>query len=319
MKFVSYLFSFLLLAVLAKSAAATSYPPSTVAMSLKQVSEHCYYVQGQAGTAIDNEGFISNAGVVVTDSGVVLIDALGSPSLAQQLMQQIRTVTDKPVVKVIVTHYHADHVYGLQYFKEQGAEIIAPTGAEMYLNSPAAEARLEERRLSLDPWVNDDTHLVWPDRYVDDVMVLTVGETRFQLNVLGDAHSDADMTVYMENERVLYSGDVIFEGRVPFLGSANTRLWLEALERMKSSELAALVPGHGPHQGAPVDAVGMTYRYLAYVREKMGEAVEELIPFDEAYEATDWSDYAHLPAFEAANRRNAYQVYLSLQNEAFAE
>jgi glyoxylase-like metal-dependent hydrolase (beta-lactamase superfamily II) len=189
----------------------------------------------------------------------------------------------------------------------------------MYLNSPAAEARLEERRLSLDPWVNDDTHLVWPDRYVDDVMVLTVGETRFQLNVLGDAHSDADMTVYMENERVLYSGDVIFEGRVPFLGSANTRLWLEALERMKSSELAALVPGHGPHQGAPVDAVGMTYRYLAYVREKMGEAVEELIPFDEAYEATDWSDYAHLPAFEAANRRNAYQVYLSLQNEAFAE
>ena len=288
-------------------------------MQLQQVSPHGYYVQGQAGTAIDNEGFISNAGVVLTDAGVVVIDALGSPSLAQQLMQLIRTVTDKPVVKVIVTHYHADHVFGLQYFKEQGAEIIAPAGAEKYLNSPAAEARLEERRLSLDPWVNDSTRLVWPDRYVDGAMALDVGGTRFRLNVVGDAHSDADMTVYVENERVLYSGDVIFEGRVPFLGSSNTRLWLDALKKMDSSDLTALVPGHGPHQAAPVEAVGMTYRYLAFLREKMGEAVDELMPFDEVYAATDWSGFSDLPAFDAANRRNAYQVYLSMQNEAFAE
>jgi len=305
--------------MLSGAAAAIDYPPSTVAMQLKQISEHCYYVQGEAGTAIENEGFISNAGVVVTDAGVVVIDALGSPSLAQLLMQQIRTVTDKPVVKVIVTHYHADHVFGLQYFKEQGAEIIAPSGAEKYLNSPAAEARLEERRLSLDPWVNDETRLVWPDRFVEGAMLLSVGGTRFRLTVVGDAHSDADMTVYMENERVLYSGDVIFEGRVPFLGSSNTRLWLDALKQMDNSELAALVPGHGPHQAAPVDAVGLTYRYLAYLRERMGAAVEELMPFDEAYAATDWSAFSHLPAFAAANRRNAYQVYLSMQNEAFAQ
>jgi glyoxylase-like metal-dependent hydrolase (beta-lactamase superfamily II) len=313
------LFLFTVLAAGTAGAAGNSYPLSTVGMSLKQVSENCYYVQGEAGTATDNEGFISNAGVVVTDAGVVVIDALGSPSLAQQLMQQIRTVTDKPVVKVIVTHYHADHVYGLQYFKAMGAEIIAPSGAEKYLDSPAAESRLEERRLSLDPWVNDDTKLVWPDRYVEDAMVLSVGDSRFSLTVVGDAHSDADMTVYVEKDKVLYSGDVIFKGRVPFLGSANTRLWLEALKRMDNSALAALVPGHGSHQAAPVEAVGLTYRYLAYLRKKMGEAVEELIPFEEVYSTTDWSEFSKLPAFEAANRRNAYQVYLSLQNEAFEE
>lgn len=319
MKTALYFASLLLLVLDLPTAMAASYPPSGVTMELKQVSEHCYYVQGEAGTAIDNEGFISNAGVVVTDAGVVVIDALGSPSLAQQLMQLIRKVTDKPVIKVIVTHYHADHVYGLQYFKEMGAEIIAPSGVERYLNAPAAEARLEERRLSLSPWVNDDTRLVWPDRFVDAEMRLAVGNTRFQLNVVGDAHSDADMTVFVAGERVLYSGDVIFEGRVPFLGSANTRLWLLALERMDNSQLAALVPGHGPYRPAPVEAVGLTYRYLKTLRETMGQAVEELTPFDEAYAAVDWSEYSHLPAFEAANRRNAYQVYLSMQDEAFSD
>lgn len=310
---------FALLGLLLSSATlqAADYPPSTVDMELVQMSERAYYVQGAPGTAIENEGFISNAGVVVTEAGVVVIDALGSPSLAQLLMQKIRTVTDKPVVMVLVTHYHADHILGLQYFQEQGAEIVAPAGAEKYLESSVAEERLEERRFSLEPWVNEETRLVWPDVYVEGREVLQLGETTFELSVIGDAHSDADMTVYVQSESVLYSGDVIFEGRVPFLGSSNTRLWLETLKRMDSSALQALVPGHGPHQAAPVEAVGMTYRYLAFLREKMGEAVDELQPFDEAYAEVDWSEFEALPAFEAANRRNAYQVYLSMQGEAF--
>ncbi len=298
---------------------AADYPPSEVAMQLQQVAPHSYYVQGNAGAAFEYEGFISNAGVVVTDEGVVVIDALGSPSLAQLLMQKIRAVTEKPVVKVIVTHYHADHILGLQYFKEMGAEIIAPSGSEEYLGSPAAQERLEERRFSLEPWVNDDTRLVRPDRFVDSSMALTVGGITFRMTVIGDAHSDADMTVYVENDRVLYSGDVIFEGRVPFLGSANTRLWLKVLDEMNGADLAALVSGHGPHQQAPVKAVGMTYRYLSYLRQSMGAAVEELQPFDEAYAATDWSEFEKLPAFEAAHRRNAYQVYLSMERELLAE
>ena len=142
-----------------------------------------------------------------------------------------------------------------------------------------------------------------------------MGGITFRLTVIGDAHSDADMTVYMVNDRVLYSGDVIFEGRVPFLGSANTKLWLKVLDEMNSSELAALVSGHGPHQLAPVKAVGLTHRYLSYLRETMGGAVEELVPFDEVYDETDWSEFENLPAFEQAHRRNAYQVFLSLERE----
>lgn len=79
--------------------------PVTVPMELKQVTEHVYYVQGEPGVATDNEGFVSNAGFVVTKTGVVVFDALGTPALAGLLLQKIKTVTDKPVLRVISSHY----------------------------------------------------------------------------------------------------------------------------------------------------------------------------------------------------------------------
>lgn len=189
----------------------TSYPATDVAMELKKVSEHVYYVQGQAGVATDNEGFISNAGFVVTDEGVVVFDALGTPSLANLLLTKIRSVTDKKIIKVIVSHYHADHIYGLQVYKELGAEIIAPKGVMEYLSSEAAAERIEERRFSLEPWVNESTYLVMPDVIVDKPMKFMSGDLSFSIDVLGAAHSDGDLTLYVEPDRVLFSGDIIFE------------------------------------------------------------------------------------------------------------
>ena len=137
--------------------AAADYPSTDVDMVLHKVSQHAYFVQGEAGVATDNEGFISNAGVVITSKGIVIFDSLGTPSLAYKLLGRIREISDQPIVKVIISHYHADHIYGLQVFKDQGAEIWAPEGAADYLSSPNAAARLDERRISLYPWVNEDT------------------------------------------------------------------------------------------------------------------------------------------------------------------
>lgn len=293
----------------------SKYAPVDVEMELKQVAEHTYYVEGQAGIATDNAGFISNAGVVITDEGVVIFDGLGTPSLAHKLLQKIREITDKPIVKVIVSHYHADHIYGLQVFKEQGAEIVAPDGVYEYIDSDAASSRLEERQFSLEPWVNEQTVVVTPDRIIDKSESFTVGDTTFLINVIGSAHSDGDMTLYVENDRVLFTGDLIFEGRVPFLGSNNTKHWLETLEKMEAQKLHALVPGHGPSAQRPMEAITLTRSYLAFLRDKMGAATEEMIDFDEAYKAIDWSEYEAMPAFEAANRKNAYQVYLAMEQE----
>ncbi|MCB1866698.1 MAG: MBL fold metallo-hydrolase [Chromatiales bacterium] len=308
--------SVLAFSALAAVAAAAEYAPVDVEMRLKQVSKHVYYVQGAAGIATDNAGFISNAGFVVTPEGVAVIDALGTPSLAAKMLGLIREITSAPIRYAIATHYHADHILGLQVFEGAGAEILGPTGSREYLEGLGKE-RLEERRFSLDPWVNDQTRLVWPTRWVESELKLELGGIQLTVTPQGAAHSKGDLTVYVEPDRVLFAGDLIFEGRTPFLGDANSRRWLENLEQMQTTGVAALVPGHGPAAMRPTEAIGATRDYLAYLREQMGAGVAELQGFDDTYSGVDWSRFANWPAFEEANRRNAYQVFLSMEAELF--
>jgi len=295
------------------------FAPVSVDMELKRVSRHVWYVEGAPGTATENEGFISNAGVIITGAGVVVFDALGSPSLANLMLKKIRAITDEPVVRVIVSHYHADHIYGLQVFEALDAEILAPAGAANYLESQNARERLAERRFTLEPWINEKTRLVAPNRYLDEGTQFRLGDVDFTVTVVGSAHSDGDLTLYVAPDGVLFSGDIIFEGRVPFLGDANSRNWVAVLERMEREQLSALVPGHGAVAGNPNETISLTRRYLAYLRETMGAAVSDLVPFGEVYTATDWSEFRDLPAFEEANRRNAYQVYLSMEAEMLGQ
>ena len=308
-----------LLPTLLFTLAVSAEERATVDMELRQVSRHVYFVQGAAGVPTDNQGFISNAAVVVTGAGVVVFDALGTPALGRLLLEKIREVTSEPIVSVIVSHYHADHIYGLQVFSDLDAQILAPAGARDYLAAPEAEERLAERRMSLFPWVDEHTRLIWPDRYIQAPERFRLGDVEFIITPLGAAHSDGDLTLFVKPDRVLLSGDVIFEGRVPFVGDADTAHWLTVLEQLARERPAALVPGHGPLARDPVQAITATRDYLAFLREQMGRAVEDFMPFDEAYAAVDWSRFASLPAFEGANRRNAYQVYLSLEAELLAE
>ena len=296
----------------------TPYERTDVDMELVQVSLHAYYVQGPPGAPTDNDGFMSNAGVVVTEEGVVLIDALGTPSLAYLLLSKIRKLTDKPVVKVLVTHYHADHVYGLQVFKEQGAEIIAPLGVKDYLASDAAEGRLGERRESLFPWVDEKTYLAKPDRYVSEKYKFKLGGLDFVVTPLGSIHSHGDLTVRVLQDSVLFIGDLLFEGRIPFVAGAQPKRWIDNLTNLDTKGLSVIVPGHGAASTQPARAIIFTLDYLNFLHDNMARAVDELMSFEEAYTEMDWTPYEKLPA-AVANRMNAYSVYIGLEAASVGE
>jgi glyoxylase-like metal-dependent hydrolase (beta-lactamase superfamily II) len=284
-----------------------------------KVTERVYYVQGQPGVAsAANEGFNSNAGFVVTGAGVVVIDALGTPALGEALRRAIEGVTREPIRRVILTHYHADHFYGLGPLKAAGADVWAHKAAREYLESGEAERRREQRARDLFPWVDERMALVAPDRWLDDHAAFTLGKVRFEINYLGPAHSPEDVIVVLPGEGVIFSGDILFAGRIPFVGEADSRQWLARIARLLEMKPKVMVTGHGEVSRDPVKDLALTRDYLLYLRSEMGKAVADFVPFEEAYAKTDWSRFEKVPLFAAANRVNAYGTYLLMERESLA-
>lgn len=300
--------------VLALAANAEAAAPRAVVP--QQVSPSAWFVQGEAALGSPaNRNFISNAGFVVTPAGVVVIDALGSPQLARDLLAAIARITPLPVTHVVVTHYHADHIYGLQEFRKRGAKIVAQRGALEYLNSETAASRLAASRADLAPWIDDKTELVVPDQWLDGPGELVVGGVRLLLRPVGPAHTPEDQVVFLPSERVLFAGDIVFRGRVPYVGQADSRHWIAALGELLKLDPGVIVPGHGAMSTTAREDIELTRDYLVFLREAMGAAARDMDPFDEAYARTDWSRFAHLPLFNAANRMNAYNTYLLMERQ----
>ncbi len=303
-----------LLAILGWAATGQAQPAQT--LTPIQLSPAVWYVQGLSALGSPaNQNFISNAAFIVTTQGVVVIDALGSPALAQQLIAAIRQVTPQPISHVIVTHYHADHIYGLQVFKALGARILAHHAARSYLNSDTARLRLQASRQELAPWIDASTELVDADQWLDADHELLLGGLRLQLRHMGPAHTPEDLVVYLPQERVLLAGDLVFRARIPFVGQADSRRWIQALDNLLALDVRLIVPGHGPVSESARADMQLTRDYLAYLRSTMGRAAKNMDPFEEAYAATDWSRFETLPLFRLANRMNAYNTYLLMEQE----
>jgi glyoxylase-like metal-dependent hydrolase (beta-lactamase superfamily II) len=302
--------------LLAAGAAFAQQQPAPRKVEPQQVSPSAWFVQGDAALGSPaNRNFISNAGFVVTQAGVVVIDALGSPTLARELLDAIARITPQPVTHVVITHYHADHIYGLQEFAKRGARIVAQRAALEYIHSDTAAQRLRVSRQELAPWIDAQTELVVPDQWIDGATELVVGGQRLLLQPVGPAHTPEDLVVSLPAEGVLFAGDLVFRGRVPFVGLADSRRWIAALEDLLKLQPKVLVPGHGALSTVAQEDLLLTRDYLAYLRETMGAAAREMEPFDEAYAKTDWSRFEHLPLFRVANRMNAYNTYLLMERQ----
>ncbi len=285
-----------------------------IALTPKQVSPSVWYVEGLTALgSVQNKNFISNASFIVGPDGIVVIDALGSPALAHALVEAIGKVSKKKITHVIVTHYHADHIYGLQVFQEIGAKIIAHPAAKEYLNSETATQRLSASRAELPPWVNENTKLIEADIWISSETKLTLAGIELVVKPVGPAHTPEDVVIFFPKDKVLFAGDLLFRGRLPFIGStADTGPWILALNSFLDFKATVAIPGHGPASESADADIELLRDYLVFLRKNMGKAVEELELFDEAYATTDWRRFENMPMFKFANRMNAYNTYLQL-------
>jgi glyoxylase-like metal-dependent hydrolase (beta-lactamase superfamily II) len=313
--------------IAASASAEQAYAPLSRPLRIEQVPDRpVYFAVGEPGIpSRDNEGHTSNAGFVVTPQGVVVFDALGTPSLGWDLLQQMRKITDQPIRYIVVSHYHADHIYGLQAFKDHSpGMIIAQERASEYRENEEtaderANQRLDQRRQALFPWVDRNTRVVAPDITFRQRMVLNLGGRRFVLTYAGPAHSASDMMMMVEPDGVLFAGDIVQNGRIPFMNSddVDTANWLRALDEVATLDPKFIIPGHGRPSTAAKQAIAFTRDYIEYARGAMGKAVKDWADFDAAYEQTDWSKYRSLPAFGANNRGNAYRIFLEMEQSQF--
>jgi glyoxylase-like metal-dependent hydrolase (beta-lactamase superfamily II) len=313
------------------AAASASAGASDIELQPLKVSSHVYYFRGEPGMAsAENKGFMSNAGFVVTNDGVVVFDALATPVLGEAMLKAIRKITPQPVRRVIISHYHADHFYGLQAFKAQGAAQGGAQGIEVWahengrasLNSDFTLERLRQRRAALHPWVDENTRLVPADRWLSfkDARPVSfeLGGLHFRVIESAGAHSAEDVMLFVEEDGILFAGDLFFTGRIPFVGEADSKVWLAALDRMLEAKPRIVIPGHGEASDRTMQDMQLTRDYLLFLRKKMGEAVADLVPFEEAYQQVDWSPFEKYPAFQQANRINAYGTYLLMEKESLS-
>jgi glyoxylase-like metal-dependent hydrolase (beta-lactamase superfamily II) len=322
---VNRLIAFLLLALPLLS---LSYPRH-VRETLRELAPGVYGVFGTyEQVSRQNRGFISNAYFVITRDGVFVVDALSTYTLGRELVETIRTKTKLPVRYALITHYHTDHFYGVRALKEAGAVIIAHPWSDEYLADDASKRMHTARLEILGERLLRGTKLIGPDITTSSSMTIKMGGEIFEIHHWCRAHTDGDLVVWMPKRKILFAGDLVFGGRVPFLGSGNSRTWLLCLEKIKELSPEILLPGHGePLYGREniVRQVEWTRDYIRDIRSVVRRLYEEGYSVEEVRNRANEDmlrlnpEYSQLSVFFEVNPVNAYYVYFEIEKEILEE
>jgi glyoxylase-like metal-dependent hydrolase (beta-lactamase superfamily II) len=274
-------------------------------------------------TDVYNRGWTGNAGFVVTDDGVVVIDALGTPKLGERLIATIKTVTDKPIRYLIVTHNHPDHAYGTVAFKRLGGvTIISHEGAEQYFNSGRWETSVEFRRSILAPDMQG-FEFVLPDIAIGgDVFSrhnIVVGGASFEIYNVGPHHSFGDLVVHQVEDNIVWVSDLAFNGRTTFIGDGNSKQALASIGWLVSNfpDAQLMVPGHGSAQTTPFPMLEKTRAYIERLRNIMAQAIEDDVELQDAIEQASFEDWKDTRLYGANQPANASFIYRELEEELF--
>ncbi|WP_455221496.1 MBL fold metallo-hydrolase [Kaarinaea lacus] len=284
-------------------------------LDLMQVTDSVYAIVGPLGNRSPaNLGNNATFGFLVTTEGILLIDPGGTFLGAKRIHDIIKTVTDKPVKYVINTGGQDHRWLGNNYFKKQGAKIIASKAAVT-----DQQTRLKDIMFRLSNTAGDaamqGTVEAYADITFDESYKFTLGGTAIEIHhPKGGAHSPGDSFVWLPQQNVIFSGDVIYLDRLlSVMSFSSSKSWLSAFESLASLNPQHIVPGHGK-PATLVEARRDTYGYLTMLRDNVykfmdaGGAIEDVSKIDQ-------SKYSYLENFDLLRGRNVQQVYQEMEWE----
>ncbi len=258
------------------------------------------------------QGDICNASFVVGSKGVAVIDTGGSLKVGKQLREALRKVTPLPVLYVINTHVHPDHIYGNAAFLADKPQFIGHDKL-----ATAMELRREQYTKLNAKLLGEDakgSELVKPTMSVKKTLELDLGDRKLTLTAHPNAHTNTDVSVMESKASTLFAGDLLFIERTPVL-EGDIKGLIAEIEKLKSSPAKQVVPGHGPVTKNWIEALNNAQHYLNMLLTdirasiKKGESMESTMNTAAASEKDKWK------LFDIANRRNVNTIYPALEWE----
>jgi glyoxylase-like metal-dependent hydrolase (beta-lactamase superfamily II) len=245
---------------------------------------------------------LTNAGIIVGDAGVLVIDSLRVPSFARDLIQDVRHITEKPVQYVIDTHAHWDHSWGNEEFPE--ATIIGHQNCYREMLDVEWNKQWREKVISDGLAWSEEARLVNitpPSLTFETSMRLYFGGRELELMYLGKAHTSGDIFIHLPAEKLIFTGDVIQDRRVPYLGDSYPAEWPDTDDRLVALSVEHFVSGHGPignHHGIVEsrdfihDLVGKTRASIQEGRSKSDTSATVVNALSDRY--ADWVGFESL-------------------------
>ncbi|MEO5764024.1 MAG: MBL fold metallo-hydrolase [Casimicrobiaceae bacterium] len=234
-------------------------------VSFDKLSDHAYAYTAEGDP---------NTGIVIGDDAVMVIDTQATPVMAQDVIARIRSVTDKPIKYVTLSHYHAVRVLGAAGYKPQ--EVFASRDTyDLIVERGEADMKSEiERFPRLFRAVESVPGLTWPTVVFEKRLTLWMGNLQVELLQLGRGHTKGDTVVWLPQDRVLFSGDLVEYNATPYTGDAYLSDWPATLDAVEALNPAKLVPGRGAALTSP-DAVRAGLNGTRAFVEAMFESVKK--------------------------------------------
>lgn len=275
---------------------------------------HGIYVHHGKHLDIDEgyQGDICNMSFVVGEKGVAVIDTGGSLKVGNQLRMAIKKITDKPILYVVNTHVHPDHIFGNAAFLQDKPQFVghAKLGDAMQLRKEGYD-KLNAKYLGADA---AGTEIVKPTLAVKEPITLDLGKRTLKVTPYTVAHTNTDISVIDSQTSTLFTGDLLFIERTPVV-EGDIKGLIAAIDVLKTYPVQQVVPGHGPVTKDWLQALTNEQRYLNAVLTdiraniKAGKSMTDAMNSAAAGEKDKWL------LFDVANRRNINTIYPGLEWE----